>query len=390
MPRVQAAVAAAIRAARGDPARPQQVSRRLGLDKTLAWKLVRVTTEIDAMTAAERLPGRSGLKIFADALTKAAIPQTLFADLLAALADFERVVADHAGGDRERFTKLLAARSPEGRRKVDEAQRKLAFQGLSTTWGVRARLQFTTSLIAPNRADPDRFDFASFTGLCDFVRDRSEISWVVASPRATNDDGSLSRMSGAERIDATVTEGPPIIADLCTPNLPSLRVRSAAQGVVKYELPDSVGGELGPMSIVTGGVIRAPVSRWWSPDNRVASFLCTLGTPAELLVFDLLVHRDSWPEHTPGMYCYSQLPTAPVYPTDGFDKGLIPILESPAEIAEGDEKEMPGVAGYSGALDRAAAAMGWTIRDFRMARFQLRYPPVPSLVSYRYDLSPKS
>jgi hypothetical protein len=61
---IRAASRALCEAVGVDPLRPQDVSRRLGLNKNLTWKFARILVETDALDAATMVPGPEGATIY--------------------------------------------------------------------------------------------------------------------------------------------------------------------------------------------------------------------------------------------------------------------------------------------------------------------------------------
>ena len=47
-----------------DPLRPQEVSRRLGINKNLTWKFARILLAPDSLEAIPMLPGNEGVEIY--------------------------------------------------------------------------------------------------------------------------------------------------------------------------------------------------------------------------------------------------------------------------------------------------------------------------------------
>ena len=57
-----------------DPARPQEVARRLGLHRNLTWKVSKIVTSTDVFSAVPHVPGRTGMQILDQALRKVGAP----------------------------------------------------------------------------------------------------------------------------------------------------------------------------------------------------------------------------------------------------------------------------------------------------------------------------
>ena len=72
--------------------------------------------------------------------------------------EFERMVEIHTG-DRGTLEMML------GDMTAREQSHKLAYQGNSGTWGVRARAQLSLNMLAPNQDDPSQCDLVQIAGL---------------------------------------------------------------------------------------------------------------------------------------------------------------------------------------------------------------------------------
>ena len=104
---LRSATAAAIEAAGGSGLNSLALSRKLGIDKSLSWRMVRFAQEGDAFAGSKHLPGDAGLRIFVRAIRSAA-GQACGDALAAALDGLDRVVQQHAG-NRTAFRALLAS-----------------------------------------------------------------------------------------------------------------------------------------------------------------------------------------------------------------------------------------------------------------------------------------
>lgn len=385
--RVRAALGAALASAQANPRRPHTVGKALGLDKSLAWKIGRIASRDDALTAIARIPGRSGQRLVLDALRSAAVPPDQTQELEAALDEFEAFVGTHAG-DRETFQAMVAALTPEGRTRVDEGHRRLAFQGNCATWGVQARAQVSVHFAAPSKSAPDMLDLAVISGLVDLQRLRQNVPWSVATVRTFHDDGSPVP-AHIEGIDQSWRpgSGPPLLREFCSNPLPPLSIATTHDGVSRYRIDQGPIGRTGGVTCYTGWISRACFSRWKSKQDQFGEHFVTLGTPAELLVHELYLHRDCWPIEPPRVACYGQLPGGPVYPHDGRDASVLPLADPVVPLSTPSVQDPDGLPRHSEMVELAIARLGHKPSDFRGVRFLLRYPPIPAVLAFRYPLS---
>lgn len=385
--RVRRAVADALASVQADPTRPQSVGHLLGLDKSLAWKIAKVVSDEDALAAVARIPARAGQRILSDALRAAGASAAVLKELSAALAEFDALIERHAG-DRETFGMMIAALTPEGRRQLEEGHRRLSYQGNSATWGVQARVQISAHFAVPSRHNPDMIDLAIVSGLIDLRRLRNDTPWAVASLRGFHDDGSTVEPNPMEGIDPAwkPVQGPPLLPQFCSPNLPPLNLVSREDGVMRFEVGAGPIGNTAAVTCVTGWILRSEVQRWRSDLDALGEHLVTLATPAELLVHDVFLHRDLWPHNPPVTHCYSLLPGGPVYPRGGRNRGLLPMVDPLLNIGSPPDATLPEAPRHHQIVAAVFKRLGFEPSEFRGVRFRLRYPPIPAIVTTRYPL----
>lgn len=392
--RVRRTLAEALAIVRADPSRPQHVARHLGLDKNLAWKTARIVTDEDLLAAIPRLPGKAGIRILLDALLNAGAPAPVVDALRAALEEFDTLVETHAG-DRETLQMMLTSLSQDAQRQRDETHRRLSYQGNSGTWGVQARAQISAHFVAPTPAsfDPSgtRLDTAIISGLVDFRRLRPDVPWAVAALRTFRDDWSPPTgpsVSPIEPVEGETWTGqaPAIMRSFCSDPLPNLRLTPPRNNAVRYELVEGPVGNTAACTIMTGWYRRGGVDRFRSQHDWFGEHLAALSTPVETLLFDLYVHRELAFAIPPRYSIYSQLPGGPVYPDDSRDRGRLPLAEDLIDLGSPPEPPTPETPRYNDMIALAAERLGWKLADFTGFRLRLRYPPIPALAVFRYEL----
>ena len=368
-----------------DATKPQSMARQLGLDKSLAWKTSRIVSDADPFAAIPRLPGRSGQKILLNSLRTAGAPADAIGAVQEALDEFEQLVETHAG-DRETFEMMLSGLGKDGQSDLDEAHRKLSFQGNSAIWGVQARVQMAAQFVTPGSGS--KLTLATVYGLIDFRRLRTSAAWAVANMWGYHDDGTTAKVADEplERNDGSLP-GLPLLTSFSSPNLPPMRGSMSRNGLRRYEIVEGPVGMTGAMNIVSGWVSRDTVDRYRTDVDRVGEHLVYLSTPAELLIHDLFVHKSLDFAMRPRAHLYSQLPGGPVYPLDGHECGQLPLPEAMVDLGEGPpDLTTPEVARYRAMAEMGAKAAGFSLNDFHGFRLKIKYPPIPTLTLFRYDL----
>ena len=84
-----------------------EVSRRLGVDKSLAWKMGRFLAAADPFEAAKHLPGQAGIQKFVGAISAHGVPQPLIASIEKAAEGVSQTGRAHSK-DRTSLRAMLA------------------------------------------------------------------------------------------------------------------------------------------------------------------------------------------------------------------------------------------------------------------------------------------
>lgn len=376
--------------------RPQNLSRHLSLDKSLGWKVSKLLTEPDPIVATRYLPGRPGQRLLVESLRQAGVAKARVDRVQESLELLEQVIEHHAG-DRESFDLMVASMRSAALPEQEEQFRRMAFTGNSAIWGVQARAQLSCHLISPS-ATPDMLDFAIVSGLYDLRRLRSDTPWAIASIRSINDDGD-ARVDGtpiAIESDASIhpdndSGHVPLMREFCSASLPPIAVRTDKQGITKFELQPSPIGNTGACSCITGWMHRAMVSKFRTAEDHFGEHFVSWSTPVEVAYHELYVHRSLAFAQKPSIHIYSQLPGGPRFPGDGRERGLLPIAGALTNLGAGPPIMSDGtIPRHREIIERTVARMGWSLTDFMGVRFALKFPPVPSLAVFRYDLAERT
>ena len=386
--RVRSSLADVLAAVGADATKPQSLAKQLGLDKSLAWKAARIVTDTDPFAAIPRLPGRSGVKILIDSLEAAQAPAAALDEFRAAISEFDQMVATHAGS-RETLQMMLAnVSSKDGQRERDESHRKLAFQGNSSIWGVQARVHLGVHLVAPSRLNPDAIDTATISGLVDFKRLRHDVPWSVSQLHLFDDEGRVVPTTRYEPLDPDVSPSDaPTIREFCSASLPPLSAETTRSGSTRFQIGRGQVGIVGSATCMMGWMHRAVASMYATPDDRYGDLLVHVNTPAELLIHDLIVHKSLDYARMTESLVYSQLPGEPCYPADGRELGMLPIQGDHVDLGEGlTNLTTPEVPRYRSMVELAVSRLGHAPADFYGVRLRLRYPAVPSVCVFRFEL----
>jgi hypothetical protein len=385
--RIRTSISECLASVGADATRAQSVSRLLGLDKNLTWKICRLVCDENPVAAVQFMPGKAGLKILMNALGKAGTPPDLLIEIRNATDEFDRITDLHAG-DRERLGIMLANISNDGQRERDEAQRKLSFRGNSAIWGVQAKVQICSNFIAPG-TNPAMVDLAWLSGLVDFWRLRRDARWAMAAARKTADDGSPLPMPELRAIDSDYDHANtvPLMSDCCSKPLPEIRIEIGRDGVTRYELAEGPVGSTATTTCVVGLYGRSFARRFRAPNDTLGEHFARLYTPVETLIHDLFVHKDLSYALEPEIFLYSQLPGGPVFPSASRDQGLIAVHDPIIQLGSGPPDVVtPEIPRYPQMVRSVFDRLGWDPTEFHGFRFRVHYPPIPTMAVWRYEL----
>lgn len=362
---------------------PQSISERIGLTKTLAWKVSRMVQADDPALALQHMPGASGVKLLLRGAERAGVDPAHIEVARDAVRQFERLIEVHCG-DRATLDMMGGQLSPAGRRQRDEQHRRMLFQGASYVWGAQARVVCKIGVVTPGEA-PGLLDFASVNALVDFRRLRPDVCWVMASRHGRNDDGSQMRTHAAEAIDPRFS-GPnqcPLMGDFCSENLPPLRRIDYPRGM-SFELVEGPVGNKGSLSCAVGTIQRG-IPYYAAPDNEWGEHRAVCDLPAELMIVDLFVHQSFAFAIPPQASLHSELAAGA---SDGPRlRRQLPLSEPLQDLGVSPEPPTtPEYPRYT-ALTRAVfARLGVDPGAFHGFRMKLPFPACPTSIMLRYRL----
>jgi hypothetical protein len=366
--------------------RPNDLAGELGLPPKLAWNLGRCIEGPDPFASAQFLPGPSGMRAFLRAARRRSTPPELVGSAEQAFELFCQLVREHAG-TRKHFNMLAAGLASTDRARADVEHRRRTFEGNTYIWGVHARTVFRANIVHPS-ADPDMWDLASIRGFVDFQCVRPNVAWRIGSSFSVDTDHHIHHEVRSIALDARVTDGQvPLLADFCTQPIARFRRVVGPRGEPEYEFVQSSVGNTARFTCVTGELLRRaePCFRSERYDEFCVAF--SPRTPAEALVFDVLIHRT--------LFEGSGSLTAELY-SDLFGGGpevryepndRLPMHESVVYLGRSlDAARTADIPRYRKLLRFALDQAGWDEADFDVYRLRVQYPPIPTTMMLRKRL----
>ncbi|NOX57968.1 MAG: hypothetical protein GXP29_03810 [Planctomycetes bacterium] len=367
--------------------KPQQIAQALGIDKKLAWRVLKIVQSPDPFAAAQYVPGIAAIKTFTDSATRIATPKSLVDGLHRAYADFEGLIRAHAG-DRASLEMMLTACAKDDRTTADIAHRRMAFRGNSFIWGAQAKTQLKTVFVRPGD-DPNLIHLAMVNGFFKLRQLRDDAPLTVARIRYSDGDGVVRRPAEFCPIDPNSKEerGISLLRDFCSDPLPEVCTVNADAGFVNCELVGNGVGDMAAITCVEGNVARNVASRYRDKNNTLGENGAHICIPCEVLVLDVLIREDTFGLITPEAVVYGELLRGVPYPAPNRERDLLTIQESVAYLGKGpavlhssDVPKYPKLARY------VFNQLGWDGERFDVYRFRMEYPVVPSTAVLRFKL----
>jgi hypothetical protein len=386
---VRRALAEILASVAADPNQPQEISRKFGLDKTLAWKVARVVREHDPSDAVGLIPRRPSFQLLVAALQKHGATEERISALWTAFDAFEKFVQVHSD-DRETLEIMVGTpRASSGAKRL-EAFRKTAFQANSAIWGVRVKLQVCLHMMAPHKGSDDLMSTVTIAGFHDFKRLRPDARWSVAtvSNWDVGSDSNTTRPDAIVPIDPALSElDAPLLREFCTQPLPAMRSVKLNDGRVRFELTEGPVGNTAAATVLLGWASRGVVSRYERYPGEHGEHGVFMSTPAEAIVHDLLVHKSLDFARRPTAHVFSELPGGPRYLTDGAAAGVIKCQEELVDLgSEPPDVTTPEFPRYREMTELAAESLGFDLSEFHGHRMRLAFPPIPTLAILRHAL----
>lgn len=353
-------------------ARPTEVSRALGLDKTLAWKVSRFVGDRDPARAARHMPGAGGLEIVLRAATLRGVDDARVESAREADRLLRAFVA-HQAGDQRSFEAMLAGGGRNEQLEYEE--RRAHYRAGASVWGVRARTQFLCLALRPSDSEDGLLDVVQVGGLIDFERLRPEVPWIIRRLRVSDDAGRRLEIRREPLDPAGAGGGMALMRSHCSQPLPEIRQFVGSNGWVYDELAAGEVGRKGALTCVSGEVYRAALPSRRSVDNTEGRYTLTVRTPVEGVLFDVLLH-ESLTHFGPGRTAVHGLledrPRGHGRASALYEPAPASELGSPAVV------QTTRIDRYASLVSEALDRVGWGGLDrFRGYRTELEYPPAP-------------
>ena len=363
------------------------LQRTLKIDTKLCWKIFRVANAADALAEGLQVPGSANMRTFLKAVGRRGVPPDSIEAASRAAAEFERLVALHAG-DRANFDSMISALAgSENANRVNLVHKRAAFRANRHLWGTQAKTQLKCMLVSPGE-DPRTLDGAAIEGYLDLRRLRQDIPLLLSHSCSTDDEGAVRQVL-REPLDprGETTHRITLLPQFCSKPLPGLRTVESNAGIVHSELLADGVGNTAAVTFISGRVDRQAAPRYRAEHNRFGHHHTRVCIPCEVLILDLVVHEETFGPITPNALVYGEHRSDRPLAAPPREEDLLQAHESVVYLGKGPSVlhtlDLPR---YAEMVRYAFARLGWDGERFDVYRCRVAFPVMPSTVAMRFEL----
>jgi hypothetical protein len=354
--------------------RPAQISRAYGLDISLTSRLVRGLNDPDPLVTLRRIPSPEGLRMLLSAAQRAGVASDSLAAAERSIADLEGLIGEFGRG-RAALDAVIDGWSPKGREEAERAGRHAIFKATSQVLGYSTGTMAQMRALAPN-PDGTHCDMMGVQVRDDIRRLRrgSLIPAFGTYLQGDEESGIVETLAGERKVtDARRF----LIQDYADSNWVPLRMLQRGP-MVRLALDRDVPPINRPVSLANGQVIRRMFRRHATDACRHEGIMSLVRTPARLLIHDVLLHEDLFPNFEPN--CVPRLHYAPTQlePDDelvDFDRVELDVRAE--DMGRGlEELAVAESPRYLELLRHGFESVGWNPGEFRACRCRVVYPVI--------------
>jgi hypothetical protein len=364
-----------------DALKPQDVARRLRLNKNLTWKFARMLVEEDILDAVTMMPGPEGVAIYLRAFEHAQVDPPLVRAMRDAIDSFDAMVVRHFGARADLELALDGLRTAANL----EQSRRLAYRGMSAIFGVQAAARVTSHIIVPG-SDAANHDLALVVGLAGLRRLRPIPRLPVFRSTTGGVNQAQPLLPAADGADDDF-----LMREFSS--LPNASVsRTEVDGRLTVALTEGPIGRVGEADLFFGSLSRNAYRARRTPGDSLAEFITAVSIPSESFLHDIFVHRSVEGTDTVEASMFGTLGAQLPRDDETREVVRIPIDCTPTvhealpSEAFAELIEAASVPNYAPMMQRAFAALGQDPAEYRLIRVAMQHPPAPSALVVRWQL----
>jgi hypothetical protein len=355
----------------GSPLRPQELARKLKLNKDLSSRLLRALSEQDRLVAMHLMPGPEPLHRFLRAAARFDLPDAVLGAADRAVGDYEALLRDHLGS-RAALDAIIGVSLPDARERFETFHKQAVHRSMSCLKGVVARTHVLSAMLFPGDA-PDAVGAVMILGLFGLRRLRPGVPVQFYSAVTGVREGThqLYSLSGDP---ADLANASCLLPEFSSCG-PHIQQAQAGNNMV-YSLHGDAIGPHCAVDIVTGEIWRGVYHRYQTKDPpRSSGFTADIDIPAESLIFDVRVHRDVYPNVAPELLLYDTAIRGIANPNDrSRDRDRLDLAEKIEQIGHTAARRIADVPNYPRLIAYACERIGFSEDEFRCYRCRVKYP----------------
>lgn len=366
------------------------VAQRLGVERTLGWRLAKIASTASPAEIVERAPSRQTVRRICEVARAAGATGQAVDSFNVAWEGFERWRERH-GPDRTSLAAMVAQVIGEPQdTSSSPSERRVAARALASIFGIWADVRLKLDVIVPSAAE-GRVDILSINGYLGMQALRPDIRWPLGRLRLSSGEGD-PRPGELVPLDPGGVErfGAPVVEAFCEGPIPAIAETVHPDGSLQHDLTAWPMGANSPISVLLGVMLTGVGQRRASGPTDVAEMHVSQHTPCGVSVHDMVVHRDLWPEPAKGEHItYSDLGPLPNFPAGRESRLVLDLGERVEPLGPAPEALFsPDSPRHEEMFRWMCAFRGLEPRDFDVYRTRIPHPPIPSRTAMRLPLPP--
>jgi hypothetical protein len=368
-------IAPVLEAVSGASPRPTRISRAIGLDKSLASRLVRAVQSSSDLDLMHLVPSPGGLRIFANLAARYADPASI-SNLLMTTERFESLL-DTVPGGRASIDAQISGSSQVARLEREHIAKQASFKSMSFLLGHFCDVLTTTLFLVPS-ADGRRVDGIEIQRRIGLRRMRPSTPLVLMSVWGDPDDAVTENAISFDTLDGQRGSGDPasfLLPAFCTQPLPKLDVMREGEMTALVLAGDPSLHT--PSQLTSAMCIR---NAWpLEPESRTQSLRgYVLHTPCREVVRDVYIAEALYPDATPqaSFVLPGPRPSMRTPREDGSRHySEVDLARSIERQPSGPQSyDIPGVVNHSAVVRHVLERTGHSLTRFRGWRLAMTYP----------------
>ena len=364
-----------LEAVAGPHPRPTRLARAIGLDKSLASRLVRAVQSPSDLDLMHLVPSPGGLRILAELAARRADPASI-GNLLAATARFEELL-DVVPGGRASIDAQISESSRVALSRREHIAKQASFKAMSFLLGHFCDV-LTTSLFLVPSANPRRLDGVEIHRRIGLRRMRPSTPLPLLSFWGDPDDAIRENAIGLETIESEPGAANPtgfLLTGFTTQPIPELDVVRDGEMATLVLAGDP--SRHAPAQVTSAFRIRNgwPITPD-ADDQSLRGYL--LHTPCSRVVRDVYIADSVYPEAFPQVSFALPGPRLVKHPPrEGAPRHFseVELSSSIEQLPFGPQAyEIPGVLNHSAAVRYVLERTGHAQTRFRGWRCAITYP----------------